>query len=131
MEKSCQPSQVREAGSEQSSSQPEQSLPFQLLDNLDDVLGLAPKQVHKVGTLKDLVVPTPSGNFVDRILPPPESLLKADEVFTPDYYVALHNITSAPGIRADGSTYPAFTPNHLGARVKLPHATILRDGGIT
>ena len=105
-------------------SQPEPVLPFQLLDDFEDVLGLAPKQIHKVSRLPDLVVKMPSGDFIDKTLPRPETLLDRNEVFTPDYYVALHNITSAPGIRADGSTYPAFTPNHLGARIKLPHVKL-------
>ena len=102
----------------------EPAIPFQLLDNLDDVLGIAPKQIHKVGKLLDLVVKMPSGNFVDKVLPPPENSLSVNEVFTPDYYVALHNITAAPGVRPDGTLYPAFTPNHIGARIKLPHSKL-------
>ena len=104
--------------------QSEQVLPFQLLDNLEDVLGLAPKQVHKVNSLPNAVVKTPTGDFIDKVLPASEYPLVVDKVFTPDYYVALHNIVSAPGIKADGSTYPAFTPNHLGARIQLPHVKL-------
>lgn len=117
-------SEHRLHASQSCTSQPEPVLPFQLLDNFDDVLGLAPKQIYKVSRLSDLVVKMPSGNFIDKTLPPPENLLGSNEVFTPDYYVALHNITSAPGIRADGSSYPAFTPNHIGARIKLPHVKL-------
>jgi hypothetical protein len=94
---------------------------------LDDILGLAPKQLLKVKTLPDLVVRMPGGNFVDKALPPPEHTLSSNPVFTEDYYVALHNITAAPGVRGDGSMYPAFTPNHLGARVKLPHVKLKID----
>ena len=76
----------------------ESDLPFQHVDNLPDVLGLAPKQVEKVNRLVDMVVQTPSGEFIDKILPRPEQGLATNEKFTPDYFIALHNITAAPGI---------------------------------
>ena len=102
----------------------ESVLPFQLVDDLTDVLGLAPKQVHKVNMLLDMVVDTPSGKFNDKVLPTPDNTLCTNQVFTADYYIALHNVTAAPGIRADGSTYPSLTPNYLGARVSIPHAKL-------
>ena len=107
-----------------SGNQPEPELPFQSLDDLEDVLGQAPKQIHKVNKLLDLVVKMPSGQFMDKALPASENTLLANTVFTADYYVALHNITVAPGIKGDGTVYPAFTPNHLGARVRLPHVKL-------
>ena len=102
-------------------------LPFSLEDDLPDVLGQAPKQVHKVSSLVDCRVKTPTGYFIDKVLPAPAYNLKNNEIFTADYFVALHNVTAAPGIRGDGSTYPAYTPNHLGARVKMPHIKLKID----
>ena len=108
-------------------SQAEPILPFHFEKDLSEVLGLAPKQVLKVNWLKDLVVETPSGSFIDKILPSPDYDLPANKRFTPDYYIALHNITSAPGIKADGTMYTSFTPNHIGAQVKLTHVKLNID----
>ena len=96
-------------------------LPFHSVDDINEVLGIAPKQVFKVNSLKDRPVKMPGKNFLDKILPAPEFKLAQAEVFTPDYFVALHNIVAAPGYRGDGSVYEGFTPNHLGARISLPH----------
>ena len=38
--------------------------------------------------------------------------------------MALHNIVAAPGYRGDGIVYEEFTPNHLGARIPLPHVKL-------
>ena len=108
-------------------SQRESVLPFALVEDLSDILGTAPKQVHKVNSLLDMTVKMPSGSFSDKVLPQPSHTLKINEIFTADYYVALHNVTAAPGIRADGSVYPAYTPNHLGARVRMPHVKLRLD----
>ena len=62
----------------------------------------------------------PSGSFLNHPI-------KNNEIFTADYYVALINVTAAPGIRADRSIYPAYTPNHLGAKVKMPHVKLRLD----
>ena len=100
-------------------------LPFQLTDDIPGLLGIAPKQVHRVGGLPDLVVKLPCGNnFTDKVIPQPDHLLVPDTCFTPDYFVALHNIVSAPGYRGDGTAYPAYTPNHIGARIQLPHVKL-------
>ena len=69
----------------------------------------------------------PDGEFTDKVLPTPTLLLQLNEVFTPDYFVALHNITAAAGTRPDGSSYAAFTPNHIGARISLPHTKMNMD----
>ena len=110
-----------------SANQSEPILPFQLLDDVSDVLGLAPKQVLKVNMLLDAVVDMPRAQFTDKALPTPEHVLSVNEEFTADYYIALHNITAAPGIKADGTMYSSFTPNHLGARVKMPHVKLRID----
>ena len=102
-------------------------LPFHMTEDIPAVLGLAPKQVLKVNQLRDMSVRMPSGVFTDKALPAPAHDLKKNNIFTGEYYVALHNVAAAPGLRADGSSYPAFTPNHLGARVTLPHLALNLD----
>ena len=105
----------------------DQSLPFAGVEDIPAVLGLAPKEVHMVSKLQDLPVKLPFGNFCDKLLPTTVHQLQVNEVFTPDYFVALHNITAPPGVREDGSSYTEFTPNHLGARVSLPHTKFRLD----
>ena len=99
-------------------------MPFYGEESIPDVLGCAPKQVHKVKYLLDLDVKLPVGTFTDKVLPAPKHRLDTNCVFTPDYFVALHQITAAPGYRPDGTPYPANTPNHIGARVSLPHTKL-------
>ena len=99
-------------------------LPFQKVHNLGDILGIAPKQIQKVNRLQDKVVRMPYKNFIDKHLPASDLKLVPASQFTPDYFVALHNLTSAPGYMGDGTAYDAFTPNHLGARIKLPHTKL-------
>ena len=90
--------------------------------------GLTPAEpVLKVARLAEVLVQTPFGPFHDRVLPPSAHRVISREIYTPDYFVALHNVVAAPGIRADGSCYPAFTPNFLGARVKLAHVQLKID----
>jgi hypothetical protein len=101
-----------------------EELPFSGVDDISDMLGLAPKDIHRVGVLPDMRITLPVGEFCDKVLPPPSHPLKVNQVFTPDYFVALHNITAAAGVHGDGSTYGTFTPNHLGARVSLPHTKL-------
>ena len=102
-------------------------LPFQLLEDFTEISALAPKQSHKVGSLSDISVQMPAGVFLDKRLPPSRHDLKQNETYTCNYYIALHNITAAPGIRADGSSYMAYTPNSLGARIPLPHVKLKLD----
>ena len=109
------------------SSHKESVLPFPLVEDIPAILGTAPKQIHKVNSLLDLVVKMPSGLFTDKVLPAPSHSLEVNGVFTADYFVSLHNVTAAPGIRADGSVYPKYTPNHMGARVKMPHVKLRLD----
>ena len=102
----------------------DQILPFADVVDIPGVLGLAPKEIHKVGKLLDLKVKLPVGEFYDKVLPSPTHLLKVNSVFSPNYFVALHNVTAAAGTRQDGSSYAAFTPNHIGARISLPHTKL-------
>ena len=115
----------------QKSSRPfstaEPVLPFQLADDISDLMGIAPKQVTKVNSLQDVLVKIPGKNFIDKALPAPKHQLVPLAGFTPDYFVAMHNIVAAPGIRGDGTMYSKFTPNHLGARVTLPHVKLNVD----
>ena len=99
-------------------------LPFPEVDGISDVLGIDPKEIHKVGRLLDLHVKLPVGDFYDKVLPAPTHPMKINQVFTPDYFIALNNLTTAAGVRDDGSSYAAFTPNHLGARMSLPHTKL-------
>ena len=106
----------------------EQLLPFSL--TTDPTAGgfiIPAKPVLKVNSLKDNVIQVPGGTFTDKFLPPSANKLVPREVFTGDYFVSLHNIVSAPGVRLDGSTYPASTPNYLGARIKLAHTGLKPD----
>ena len=105
----------------------EHTLPFQDELEIPDMLGTAPKQVHKVNKLPDMVVPIPGGNFLDKVLPAPENKLVINFQFTPDYFVALHNICSMHGVRGDGTRYDGYTPNHIGARISLPHSKLKLD----
>ena len=81
----------------------------------------------KVSQLADRLVILPSGTFNDKKLPEPNVSLLLRENFTPDYFHSLHNCVAAPGIRSDGSTYPATTPNYLGARNSLKHTGLNID----
>ena len=85
------------------------------------------KPVVNVRHLSDRVVKTPFGPFTDKVLPLSEHSMITRNTFNPEYFLALHNIVAAPGIRADGSHYPAFSPNYLGARVKLKHVGLKID----
>ena len=101
---------------------PELAMPFPRSgDALKSGFSIPPKPVMKVGCLPDRYVPMPLGTFTDKVLPHPASSLVPRQSFGADYFVSLHNVVSAAGLREDGSTYPAFTANHLGARVKLVH----------
>ena len=102
-------------------------LPFHGEPDVPDMLGVAPKQVQKVGRLLDHVVRLPTGDFIDKVLPDPDHLLQVNATFTPDYFVAMHNICAAPGMKGDGTQYDSYTPNHLGARVRLPHTKLNVD----
>ena len=102
-------------------------MPFHKVTKIPDMLGIAPKQVERVKRLADSHVKLPRGMFTDKLLPASKHPLEVNKVFTADYFAALHQITAAPGFRADGTPYPANTPNHIGARVSLPHTKLKID----
>ena len=79
------------------------------------------KPLLRASSLKDKPIITPFGTFIDKVLPAPSHQLQPRDTYTADYFSSLHNLVAAAGIRADGSTYPALTPNFLGARIKLKH----------
>ena len=56
--------------------------------------------------------------FVDRKLPLPQVKVVHNEVFTSEYFVALHKLVAAPG-----PSWPAGTPNYMGARI--PSSTLV------
>ena len=90
-------------------------------DALSSGFTIPAKPVMKVSCLQDRHILMPLGTFTDKVLPTPAHSLVPRQSFGGDYFVSLHNVVSAAGMRGDGSTYPAFTANHLGARVKLAH----------
>ena len=103
-------------------------LPFSLTpDDLGDGLPAPARPLLRASSLKDKIILTPSGPFTDKILPSPAQPLLPREIFTPEYFSSLHNLVAAAGIRADGSTYPALTPNYMGARIKLEHVGMKVD----
>ena len=106
----------------------EPALPFANEDDLADsvVGGTLPKPakpVLKISNLKETFFYYKQGDqnmlFVDRKLPPPEILPSPQTQYNCEYFTALSMLTSAAG-----PTWPAGTPNHLGARVKLVHTEL-------
>ena len=102
-------------------------MPFHGESVLPNMLGIAPKQIQKVSNLLDLPVPLPNVIFQDKVLPAPEQALLFNTVYTPDYFIALHNICSMSGFKGDGTQYERNTPNHIGARISLPHTNLKLD----
>ena len=57
----------------------------QLSDDIPGLLGIAPKQIHRVGGLQDVGVKLPCGsNFMDKVLPPSDHSLVPETCFTMD-----------------------------------------------
>ena len=116
----------REGRLQQTLTEPVLTLPF-MADSLETGLAAPAQPLLRTSSLRDVVVQTPSGPFVDKSLPAPAQPLHIGKDFPVGYYHALHNLVAAAGIRADGSTYPALTPNFLGARIKLRHVGMKCD----
>ena len=103
-------------------------LPFPLPEDAESAGFKVPaKPVAKVNQLKDRTVSLPCGLFFDKCLPRPEVGVVPRKIFTPDYFQSLHNCVAAPGLRPDGTTYPPYTANHLGARIRLKHIGLKPD----
>lgn len=91
-------------------------------------LGTPAQPLLKTSDLKDniFVLPrNPTGKyqvFIDKALPPLAEPLIMNEVFNPDYFVALYKLVNAPG-----PSYPEGTPNYMGARLPLQHTTLNLD----
>ena len=57
--------------------------------------------------------------FVDKVLPHSKAFFTENINFSPDYFVALHQLVSS-----FNQNYPAETPNYRGARVPLRHTKL-------
>ena len=82
------------------------------------------KSEIKVSSLKPALFYLQDGNiFYDKHLPDPDpsflSKVAPHSRFTPDYFIALHNLVVAPG-----SNYQARTYNLRGARILLAHTKL-------
>ena len=105
-------------------SSPGASQPFPLSLSsgvLESDLSAPAKPALRASSLKEVSISLPVGTFIDRGLPGTKVPLVAKKRFTADYFVSLHNLVAAAGVRPDGSCYQSFTPNFMGARIKLHH----------
>ena len=101
-------------------------LPFMNADDMSDSDPPA-RPLLKPSFLKESVFALSKDKlFVDRMLPPPSINLEKHCNFHVRYYVDLYRKTSAPGSRGQYS-WPANTPNYIGARVPLIHTSFKLD----
>ena len=71
------------------------------------------KPLLRPSVLKDTCYILPGNEvFIDKVLPPIKGILRQNESFPIEYFVALHKL-----VAAQGATYPAYTPNYRGARI--------------
>ena len=104
------------------SAQIEPLLPFNGSEDISDFL-IPAKPIMKPGLLKNTMFTLPSGvSFIDKILPRPTVPLIEHNEFNVAYFIDLHNKCSAAGSRGLYS-WPAYTPNYIGARVRLQHTS--------
>ena len=97
-------------------------LPFIDAVDLSD-FGQPVKPVLKPGLLRESRFALSHDKlFIDRVLPAPEVSLVKHSKYPVSYYIDLHKVTSAAGSRGPYS-WPANTPNYLGARVPLLHTS--------
>ena len=93
----------------------------------DPSLHEGPSPAKPVLRIKDLEIMPIFMNgklFEDRKLPAPTVQISAHSRFSPAYYMALGNIVAAPGYDHQGFSYPADTPNYMGARIPLVHSNL-------
>ena len=117
------------AGRNNSSEIFEQSLPFEGLDDDDDLLTPLPiipepaKPVLKTSSLKEIQLHLGGGySFIDRVLPSQLVEIEPNDKFSMTYFTALHSM-----VVAKGPSWPEWTPNHLGARIPLRHSKLRVD----
>ena len=105
-------------------------------DNLDGIVGVAEiGQADEVlpplldtSSLKERYFVLPNDDigkarvFIDRKLPSAEVEPTENSSFPSSYFVNLHE-----RVAASGPTYPAGTPNHIGARIPLLHCKLKVD----
>ena len=97
------------------------------LDELDlpdlPALPTPAKPLLKASSLKENCFILPGNEvFVDKVLPQLDVPLTQHADFPMEYFVALHKLVSAPS-----TTYPAYTPNYIGARIPLQHTRLNID----
>ena len=74
----------------------------------------------KVSNLSDRCYVLPNYSiFVEKLLPETHLILDSNQVYPVDYFVALHEAVTAPGVH-----FRAGTPNYLGARIPLSHTSL-------
>ena len=113
-------SEGRKSGEKQTEMEP--SFPFSFGAEVFESGSTVPaKPALRANSLKEILINLPRGSFIDRKLPETSLPLVTRKRFTADYFVSLHNLVAAAGVRPDGSCYQSFTPNFLGARIKLNH----------
>ena len=101
-------------------------LPFIDAVDLSD-FGQPVKPVIKPGLLRESCFALSQDKlFIDRVLPAPEVSLVKHSEFPVSYYINLYKVTSSAGSRGQYS-WPANTPNYLGARVPLTHTSFKLD----
>ena len=94
----------------------------------DDQAGVGSLQVPAKPLLQASKLPSTyfvlpnSQVFVDRKLPPAVRRPVPNSQFDSDYFVALHSLCAA-----EGPCWPAWTPNHRGARIPLRHNNLKVD----
>jgi hypothetical protein len=78
------------------------------------------KPLLKPSALEENCFILPGNNvFIDKVLPSIIVPLTQRMDFPVEYFVALHKLVSTPT-----TTYPAYTPNHRGARIPLQHTRL-------
>ena len=105
----------------------EHSLPF---DDVDQELASPAQETPKpaepllrTSSLKEAQLHLHGSQvFIDRVLPPPAMKMRPNSQFTMSYFTALHSMVAAPG-----RSWPAWTPNHVGARIPLRHTQLKVD----
>lgn len=103
-------------------------LPF--MDDIElSALPAPAKPVLKSTFLSSKEIALPGATFVDKVLPAPDPALGLvpHSKFNPSYFVALGNAVAASGYDQAGFSYPAGTPNFIGARIPLLHTSLRID----